>query len=150
MILFFNQKINKILYSTVHNTEKRNDETSIEQSLHKIVWLFCTFIIPRKVTENRIEQCRQFEKVVQKVANYKILFHILKHSHISEHRFGLWWSMHVAALPLVTFRRHQFWMFLCTYVCVLPQFIAPNSKLMALDKAETCKASSSRLWLECR
>ena len=38
--------------------------------------------------------------------------------------------------PLVTYFSTAVECF-CVHMCVLPQFIAPNSKLMALDKAET-------------
>ena len=53
--------------------------------------------------------------------------------------------------PLVTYFSTAVECF-CVHMCVLPQFIAPNSKLMALDKAETHNSirSISLLWLECR
>ena len=42
--------------------------------------------------------------------------------------------------PLVTYFSTAVECF-CVHMCVLPQFIAPNSKLMALDKAETHKST---------
>ena len=45
-------------------------------------------------------------------------------------------TAHAALPPLVTYFSTAVECF-CVHMCVLPQFIAPNSKLMALDKAET-------------
>ena len=51
--------------------------------------------------------------------------------------------------PLVTYFSTAVECF-CVHMCVLPQFIAPNSKLMALDKAETHNSTTFYLALVVR
>ena len=55
-----------------------------------------------------------------------------------EHNLGYFYScVPCTPPPLVTYFSTAAVECFCVHMCVLPQFIAPNSKLMALDKAET-------------